>query len=59
MTERMTKLVEDTRIAATFTSLYPICIRREPNVCLTLAQRRRRWANIKPTWGDRPVLSGN
>ena len=32
---------------------------RWPNVGLILDQRRRRWANISPTLGQRPVFAGN
>ena len=32
--------------------------RRSLNAGLMLAQRRRRWANIKPALSERPVLTG-
>ena len=32
--------------------------RRWPNAGLMLAQRRRRWANISPTLGQRLVFAG-
>ena len=32
--------------------------RRRPNVVLILAHRRRRWANINTTFGDRFVFPG-
>ena len=32
--------------------------RRSPNVGTMSGQRRRQWANIVPTLGERPVFSG-
>ena len=33
-------------------------MRRWPNVVLLLDQRRRQWANSKPTLGQRPMFAG-
>ena len=38
--------------------LYPTNTRRWPNGGLMLGQRRRRWANISPTLGQRFVFAG-
>ena len=38
--------------------LYPANTSRWPNVGLMLGQRRRRWANIKPTLGQHLVFEG-
>ena len=42
----------------TFSCRCPASTRRWPGVCVTLAQRRRRWANATPTLGERLVLAG-
>ena len=41
------------------TLVYPAATRGLINVGLTLVQRRRRWANVKPTWIQRHVSAGN
>ena len=37
---------------------FPAYTRRWPNVGLLLGQRRRRWANSKPTLGQRLMFAG-
>ena len=37
---------------------YPVHTSRSPNVGLMLGLRRRRWANIEPTFGQRLVYTG-
>ena len=41
-----------------FITLTPANMRRWPNVGLLLVQRRRRWANSKPTLGQRLIFAG-
>ena len=47
------------RITAAHTrNTIPANTRRWPSVGLMLDQRRRRWANINPALGQRPVFAG-
>ena len=40
-------------------SFHPANTRRSPNAGTMLAHRLRRWANIVPTLGERPVFAGH
>ena len=48
--------MNDFRFTPTVHTALPTSIRHSPNVGLMLGQRRRRWANIKPTLGEYIVL---
>ena len=49
--------LDQCRRGVAFVTIYPANMRRLPNVRLMLGQRRRRFANINPTLGQRLLFA--